>query len=117
MSDSWMDSIDSSIPCTNTFIFMTKYQDDNSENSLFQPCTPLTFQKNVKQYTVKINWDSSQDQHCCKIFDEFNESCECENVDTSIEQFEHNILWYKFNHKLEGYKNVYINGKGVCDLW
>ncbi|XP_044744331.1 uncharacterized protein LOC123306412 [Coccinella septempunctata] len=117
MSNSWMDSIDSSIPCTNTFIFITKLQDDGSQMTLLKACQPLNFQKNVKQYTIKVNWDSLQNYACCKIFDDSNEPTEYEVIANSTEQTERNIMWYQFDHSLEGYKNIYINGKGVSELW
>lgn len=116
LSDLWMDSIDSSIPCTNIYFYITKHSDD--ESSKFKACNPLNFQNNVKQYTIKLNPDLSKDYSCCRVYDENNEILENEDTTAnSTEQEEKPLSWYQFDNRLEGYSNLYIEGIGVSDLW
>ncbi|KAL3286200.1 hypothetical protein HHI36_000711 [Cryptolaemus montrouzieri] len=118
LSNIWMDTVDSAIPCTNTYIFIKK--DDASHTKHFKPCDPLRFQMSVKQYSINLTWECSKESLCCKNLTVF-----CEKSQSHIRQNEVELsvlptdkqMWYQFEYSIKGFKNVYVNKSAACDLW
>ncbi|KAK9875487.1 hypothetical protein WA026_007879 [Henosepilachna vigintioctopunctata] len=118
LSNIWMDSVDSAIPCTNTYIFI-KRGDISDNMKYFKPCKPLSFHNNVKVYCINLKWECTRDQTCCKNLVVYNEIPDT-NIENSIEPVEskqHEHLWFQFAHHLQGFKNCFINKTAVCELW
>ncbi|KAJ8945750.1 hypothetical protein NQ318_012072 [Aromia moschata] len=125
LSQSWMDAIDATSVCTNTFIFLKKDTNSNTGSAtnienFFIPSRPLTFPPKLKHVKIKLNHSDST--NCCSNLTVFEDagrsdvSIRNEQL-TSSENCEVSFSWYQAKDLLKGFKDCYINKISACELW
>ncbi|KAG5891761.1 hypothetical protein JTB14_012495 [Gonioctena quinquepunctata] len=126
LSQTWLDSIDTSLTCTNTYIYLkkdiTNISNECSTQSVFVPIRPLTFSPKVKNVRLNLCSDKQRDQeNCCEnlsIFaDDSENKKEKQQQSSSSEVGQKNIVWYQFKDLIKGFKDCYINKESASELW
>ncbi|XP_050296616.1 uncharacterized protein LOC126736344 [Anthonomus grandis grandis] len=123
-SQTWMDSIDATIPLTNTYVYLKKQilvtSDFTSEP--FEFCEPLHISSHIKHSKCVISYVESKRTKCCElnIFDDGTMPTESlvklQEPESGVEVEKH-VVWCKAKEVLKGFKECYENKVSVCELW
>ncbi|KAJ8974316.1 hypothetical protein NQ317_010912 [Molorchus minor] len=124
LSQDWMDAIDASSVCTNTYVYLKKHVSDEDENrdNFFCPTKPLSFPSKLKHVKILLNSDHSRDINCCRNLSVFEDNSESgiptkrSRIMTS-ENIDLPIRWYQSKDLLRGFKDCYVNKVSVSELW
>lgn len=120
-----MDLINSSLSCTNTYIFIKQtcsYQAIPSGN-VFIPSKPLYLAPKVKHTVLNLNYTQPLIRTCC---DDWNIFCEDSEIPQGIMYnkseyagLEQNPdeLWSQSQILIPGFKDLFINKISACQLW
>ncbi|XP_066149086.1 MAD2L1-binding protein [Euwallacea fornicatus] len=125
LSQRWVDSINSTLPCTNTYIYLKKHLKSGCSDSTtdtFQICSPPQILSNIKHSKFHIDYSPTGGSNCCSellIFEESNSvkhSKERLVLPTNDVSQEH-IIWYRSKGLIKGFKDCFVNKVSVCQLW
>ncbi|VEN33729.1 unnamed protein product [Callosobruchus maculatus] len=123
LSQSWIDLIDSSLSCTNTFIYLKMNTSGsihyNNDTRTFIPSGALTFSQGLKHTKIIISSEYNAETNCCENLIVYGQSKPCisgESVESII-----NVAvtesWYQFKDMVKGFKDCYIHNVSASELW
>ncbi|CAG9764912.1 unnamed protein product [Ceutorhynchus assimilis] len=121
LSQSWMDSIDATVSCTNTYIYIKKQVKVDSAfvSEGFEYSQPPQISQNTKHFKFCISYNPSESTNCCDDLVIFEENCiERKKVTQgSASNIEEHIVWCRCRGLLKGFKDCFVNKVSVCELW
>nr|CAI5831157.1 unnamed protein product [Callosobruchus analis] len=121
LSQNWIDLIDSSASCTNTFIYLKTNSSGsiNYNNDTFIPTGPLTFSHSLKHTKIKISSEYYLENNCCEnliVYGQSKPSRLEESVESNI-NVSSMESWYQFKGMVKGFKDCYIDKVSASELW
>ncbi|XP_030766926.1 uncharacterized protein LOC115890743 [Sitophilus oryzae] len=130
LSQSWMDSIDCSVSCTNTYIYLKKKSttSDHINSEIFELCEPLEVSQNVRCSDISFNCKTSGSKTCCEVYiskDSDNNSepifkepnPNCEQIVETPTNLNQKVTWCRSKNVFKGFKDIFVNKISVCELW
>ncbi|XP_074042244.1 uncharacterized protein [Leptinotarsa decemlineata] len=125
LSQSWMDSIDTSLICTNTYVYLkksvTKSRGQSVSQSVFVPVRPLMFSPKVKHVRINLCSDNHRNSNnCCQnlmIYTDDDDRVPSTQEQKCCENTKNEVVWFQFRDLIEGYKDCFINKKSASELW
>ncbi|KAJ8925927.1 hypothetical protein NQ315_009779 [Exocentrus adspersus] len=123
----WMDAVDNSMTCTNTFIFLKTFVTpsgspnvDSSEN-IFVPSRPLTFPSKTKHIKINLNYEQGEYRNCCDGFFVFEDvgggEAGKQRQNSESTEAQETVSWYQSKDLFKGFKDCYINKVSASELW
>ncbi|KAF7279667.1 hypothetical protein GWI33_006831 [Rhynchophorus ferrugineus] len=107
LSQSWMDSIDGSLNCTNTYIYLKRsVVNESCLNEGFQSCQPLSYVASTKKSVFCFNCEFTERTNCC-----YNECGDTATIEKDLPPnfMEKNICWCRSNTYIKGFKDTFVN--------
>ncbi|CAH1994508.1 unnamed protein product [Acanthoscelides obtectus] len=122
LSQDWMDSIDSSVSCTNTFVYLKKNSSGtiSSNSDTFIPSRPLTFSQGLKHTKINIKSEYNLDSNCCDNLIIYGQSKASQTISSEATEVDSETLsetWYQFKDMVKGFRDCYVNKVSACELW
>ncbi|XP_018571000.1 MAD2L1-binding protein [Anoplophora glabripennis] len=126
LSQQWLDTVDSSMSCTNTYIFFKTTETCNrsstvdSRNDFFIPSRPVTVPSKAKHTKINLNYEASEKRNCCDnffVFEDVNHSDANQRRTSENNQAQETIVWYQSKDLFKGFKDCYINKVSASELW
>lgn len=128
LSQTWLDSINSSINCTNTYLYIKKQisapKEDRTSNdykdSVFMRSKPLVFPPNLRHIKINLFPDNNLVKNCCQnllVFGDIRKNSIDELVNASNIKTDDNLVWYQFKDTVQGFKDCFINKTSASELW
>lgn len=105
-----MDSIDGSLNCTNTYIYLKRsVYNEGCVSEGFQSCQPLHYVASTKKSVFCFNCEFTERTNCC--------SDECVDKQLPSNILENNVCWCRSNTYIKGFKDSFVNKVSICELW
>nr|XP_023022274.1 uncharacterized protein LOC111510587 [Leptinotarsa decemlineata] len=124
LSQSWMDSIDTSLICTNTYVYLKKSVTNSKEESVsqtvFVQVRPLIFSPKVKHVRINLCSDNHRNSdNCCQNLMVYNDDKDHDpsSEEQKCESTEKEVVWFQFRDLIKGFKDCFINKKSASELW
>ncbi|CAH0550109.1 unnamed protein product [Brassicogethes aeneus] len=122
LSQAWMDSVDGSAPCSNTFVYIKKETCESTSkiDTCFTPSRTTNFSDKVKQINIKLNFNKDIDRKdCCSNLMVFQEGDDSQSRHELVES-ENNekiVVYCQSKCVVKGFKDCFINKTSASELW
>nr|CAH7720197.1 unnamed protein product [Callosobruchus chinensis] len=120
LSQSWIDLIDSSVSCTNTFVYLKMDSSGSIDyNDTFVPSVPLSFSQGLKHTRIKISSEYHSETNCCENLIVYGQSKPCVSEE-SVESNNDVVAtesWHQFKGMVKGFKDCYVDKVSASELW
>lgn len=122
LSQQWLDAVDNSMACTNTYIFLKTSETCNRSSTadFFVPSRPLMLSPKAKHIKINLNYEVCEKRDCCDnffVFEDVGDSdAKQRQIGESTEDQE-TVCWYQSKDLFKGFKDCYINKVSASELW